>query len=70
MENYRLPVPLAASNWRTREALGDQLERGRLITQTFLLGKYESRKDVDFAVEMNKLTLALSRQDGQGCFPA
>lgn len=70
MENYFLPVPLAAQNWRLREALGDQLERGRLITQTFLMGKHEFRKDANFAATMNRLTLDLSSLDGQGSFPA
>lgn len=64
MENYHLPVPLAASNWRLREALDDQLERGRLITQTFLMGKYEARKDANFAATIHNLTIDLSSLDG------
>lgn len=70
MENYKLPVPLAASNWRLREALGDQLERGRLITQTFTLGQKLAFEDPAFGILVNNLTLDLSGLDGQGRFPA
>lgn len=69
MENYHLPVPLAASNWRLREALDDQLERGRLITQTFLMGSYEAKKDPAFEAIMNNMTIKLSNLDGHTRLP-
>lgn len=68
-ENFYLPVPLAAQNWRLRETTGDILDRGRLITQTFTLGMRMAEADPTFADDMRKLTVQLSDLDGHGRFP-